>query len=157
MRHVLAVLVLVLSGSISADARADDPVGRWRLDREAFEVQLASFMETQLGSFDNLPEATKLQVQAMMITIVSQATAGLGGVVEFNANGTVTFTDDAGNVDTGTWNQNGDIVTVTPTNARPGQQPIQGVLAGDAITVEQDMAEAPPDTPAMSMVFHRLP
>lgn len=153
MRSFIAALILATTGGW---ANAENPVGRWQLDREAFEAQLTAFMESQLGSFENLPDATKAQVQAMMKTIVAEATSGMEGVAEFRDDGTVVFTDPEGNTDTGTWTLNGDVVTLLPANAPPGQERIQGTLTGDVITVEPDMGDAPPDTPEMTMIFNRL-
>ncbi|MEO1018130.1 MAG: hypothetical protein AAFY56_10605 [Pseudomonadota bacterium] len=153
MRSMLAVLIVLVSATW---ARAEDPIGRWQLDREAFESQLASLMESQLGNFDNLPEGTKVQMQAMMKSIMAEATAGLDGVAEFRDDGTLVFTDADGNTDTGSWVQEGDTVIIIPENAPRGQERIQGTLSGDVITVKSDMSDAPSDAPEMTMTFNRV-
>ncbi len=153
----MRMMMILITSLFALEALADEPTGRWQLDRQSFDQQLAAFVETQLGDFDNLPPEKREEMQTMLKAIVSQAMAEIEGIIEFRADGTVAFIDLEGNEEgTGTWLQDGNSLTVIPDSTAKTLEPLRGILQDDVITVKPNFEAIPDDSPIMNMTFRRI-
>jgi len=135
--HVIAGLIALL---LVAPAYAADPLGSWRLDVEHFQSQMRGLMEAQMPS---MPESMRPQMDLMFSQMMAEMRAEMAGTMTFTGDGQVRLVTESGTEKSGTWEEQGDTIVITPDEA--GSNEFRATIDGDQLTMlwQEDNIPAP--------------